>query len=280
MAAADPPTAPKPWHARPARHRRPPTTHPSAAGQGHLRHDAQDRPDHRDQPRGRTRLRRRPPPGRARPPRDPHRARPRRARAADPQLRQEGHAVTTLPLDLADRASIDAAADRLTRECGHLDVLVNNAGTMPDFGTLSALDADTDQVRAAMEVSLLGTWALTQALLPLLTAAPVARIVNVSSLCAQQIAAGLDLGAPLRSPAHSMAKYTLNALTAVLGRALADTRILVNAVDPGNIATHPERGDDDNDRSAAESALDIVWAATLGPDGPTGGLFRHGRPVA
>ncbi|MFY4722971.1 SDR family NAD(P)-dependent oxidoreductase [Streptomyces sp. LaBMicrA B280] len=196
------------------------------------------------------------------------------------QLRQEGHAVTALPLDLADRASIDAAADRLTRAFAHLDVLVNNASTMPDFGTLSALDADMDQVRAAMEVSLLGPWALTQALLPLLTAAPAARIVNVSSLCAQQIATGLDLGAPLRSPAYSMAKYTLNALTAVLGRALADTPILVNAVDPGDIATHPERGDDANDRSAAEGALDIAWAATLGPDGPTGDLFQHGRPAA
>ncbi|MGH8920399.1 MAG: SDR family oxidoreductase, partial [Actinomycetes bacterium] len=127
--------------------------------------------------------------------------------------------------------------------------------------------------------SALGPWALTQALLPLLTSAPAARIVNVSSLSAQQIATGLDLGAPLRSPAYSMAKYMLNALTGVLARALADTSILVNAVDPGNTATHPERGHDETDRSAAESARDIVRAATLGPDGPTGQLFSHGRPL-
>jgi hypothetical protein len=48
----------------------------------------------------------------------------------------------------------------------------------------------------------------------------------------------------------------------------------------GNTATHPERGDDENDRPAADSARDIVRAATLGPDGPTGCLFRDGRPVA
>jgi NAD(P)-dependent dehydrogenase (short-subunit alcohol dehydrogenase family) len=36
-----------------------------------------------------------------------------------------------------------------------------------------------------------------------------------------------------------MAKYLLNALTTVLARALAGTPILVNAVDPGNTATHP-----------------------------------------
>ncbi|WP_406138520.1 SDR family NAD(P)-dependent oxidoreductase [Streptomyces sp. NBC_01089] len=203
--------------------------------------------------------------------------------AAEPlaaQLRQEGHAATALRLDLSDPAGVDELAGRLAETSGHLDVLVNNAGAMPDFRVLDALDADMDTLRMAMEVSVIGPWALTQALLPLLKAAPAARIVNVSSLSAQQIATGLDLGAPLRSPAYSMAKYMLNALTTVLARALADTPILVNAVDPGNTATHPERGDDANDRPAAESARDIVKAAMLGADGPTGQLFRNGQSTA
>jgi NAD(P)-dependent dehydrogenase (short-subunit alcohol dehydrogenase family) len=120
-----------------------------------------------------------------------------------------------LRLDLSDPASMHAAADHLKQTFGHLDVLINNASAMPDFQTLSALDADM-----------------------------------------------------------------LNALTTVLARALAGTAILVNAVDPGNTATHPERGDDENDRSAADSARDIVSAATLDADGPTGRLFSNGQPVA
>ncbi|MDX3372523.1 SDR family NAD(P)-dependent oxidoreductase [Streptomyces sp. ME02-6987-2C] len=204
----------------------------------------------------------------------------RRLAAVEPlaaQLRGEGHKATALRLDLSDQAGMREVADRLAQDFGRLDALINNASTMPDFRILSALDADMDDVRAAMEVSVLGPWALTQALLPLLTTAPAARIVNVSSLSAQQIATGLELGAPLRSPAYSMAKYMLNALTTVLARALADTSILVNAVDPGNTATHPERGDDENDRPAAESARDIVRAATLGDGNPTGQLFTDGR---
>ncbi|WP_369214753.1 SDR family NAD(P)-dependent oxidoreductase [Streptomyces flavofungini] len=204
----------------------------------------------------------------------------RRLAAVEPlaaRLREEGHEATALRLDLSDQGSMREVADRLARDFGRLDALINNASAMPDFRVLSALDADMDDVRAAMEVSVLGPWTLTQALVPLLTAAPAARIVNVSSLSAQQIATGLDLGAPLRSPAYSMAKYMLNALTGVLARALADTRVLVNAVDPGNTATHPERGDDGTDRPAAESARDIVRAATLGTDGPTGQLFSDGR---
>jgi NAD(P)-dependent dehydrogenase (short-subunit alcohol dehydrogenase family) len=195
-------------------------------------------------------------------------------------LRRDGLAATALRLDLSDPAGMHEAADHLKQAFGHLDVLINNASAMPDFEILSALDADMGAVRTHLDVSLIGPWALTEAMLPLLTAAPAARIVNVSSLAAQQIATGLDLGAPLRSPAYSMAKYMLNTLTTVLARALAETPILVNAVDPGSTATHPERGDDENDRPAADSALDIVQAATLGADGPTGRFFSNGRPVA
>lgn len=202
-----------------------------------------------------------------------------RAEQLAEQLCTDGHAASALRIDLTDPASFDAAAAYVTTTFGHLDVLINNATQGPDFTILSALDADLDAVRAAVDVDLIGTWGLILAMVSLLKAAPAARIVNVSSRSAQQIATGLDLGAPLRAPAYSMAKYMLNVLTTTMARALFDTPILVNAVDPGDTATHPERGDDDDSRSAAESARGIVWAATLGLDGPTGGLFYDQQPM-
>lgn len=202
-----------------------------------------------------------------------------RAEPLAEQLRQDGYAATALRLDLTDQASMSEATDYLTQTFGQLDALINNASDMPDFRTLSALDADLDAVRSAMEVDVLGPWALVQSMTPLLIHAPAARIVNVSSVSALQLATGLDLGASLRAPAYSMAKHMLNALTTALARAFTATAILVNAVDPGETATHPEREDDDTDRPAAESARGVVWAATLGADGPTGGLFRDGQPL-
>ncbi|MDF3288805.1 SDR family NAD(P)-dependent oxidoreductase [Streptomyces silvisoli] len=202
-----------------------------------------------------------------------------RAESLAAQLRQEKHQATALRLDLTDAASMDEAADYLARTFGHLDALVNNASDAVDFTVLSALDADPDAVRSALEVDVVGPWRLVQSLLPLLKAAPAARIVNVSSISAQQIATGLDLGASLRAPAHSFAKHTLNVLTTVLARALKDTPILVNAVDPGETATHPERGDEDDARPASESARGVVWAATLDEDGPTGQLLHDRRPL-
>lgn len=196
------------------------------------------------------------------------------------QLRRDGYVASALRLDLTDQITVKEAAITVINTFGHLDVLVNNAADMPDFQTLSALDVDLEAVRSAMEIDVIGPWGLVCALLPALKAAPAARVVNVSSLSALQVAPGLDLGASMRAPAYSMAKYMLNALTAVLGRALDDTAILVNAVDPGETATHPERGDDENDRAADESAHDIVWAATLPAGGPTGKVFRDRKLVA
>jgi NAD(P)-dependent dehydrogenase (short-subunit alcohol dehydrogenase family) len=114
-------------------------------------------------------------------------------------------------------------------------------------------------------------------LLPLLRQSPAARIVNVTSAAAWQI--GNREPGPLFVPAFSLAKYTLNALTVTLATALADTPILINAVDPGSVASHPERGDDDEDRSPADAAKGVVWAATLGADGPSGGFFLDGVPL-
>lgn len=192
---------------------------------------------------------------------------------------QLGHAATALRLDLTEPATFDDVATFIEQTFGHLDVLINNATAGPDFITLSALDIDTDALRTALEVDVVGPWGLTLALLPLLEAAPAARIVNVSSGAAQQIAAGLDLGAPMRSPAYSTGKYMLNVLTAILAHALEATPILVNAVDPGPTATHPERGDEDDDRPVTESAGEIVWAATLDGNGPSGCLFHHRQRV-
>ena len=192
-------------------------------------------------------------------------------------LRRDGLRASALPLDLADRASLRGLAAELSETVDHLDALINNASAMPDFETTSALEVDLDALRALFEVNVFGCWGLTQALLPLLKRASAARVVNVTSAAAWRIRSRGP--GPLFSPAYSLAKNTLNALTVALAAALADTSILVNAVDPGSVASHPERGDDADDRAPADAAKGVVWAATLGADGPTGGFFRDGEPL-
>jgi NAD(P)-dependent dehydrogenase (short-subunit alcohol dehydrogenase family) len=199
-----------------------------------------------------------------------------RTRALAEKLVAEGLSADAVRLDVTDPADAVACAEHVRTTAGRLDALVNNAAAMPDFTTTSVLDVDLAEARTAYAVDVLGAWAVVQACLPLLRAAPAARIVNVSSVAVTQVS-GSARG--VRSPGYSLAKYALNALTASLAAELRDTGILVNAVDPGSVATHPERGDDADDRSPAEAALGVVWAATLPAGGPTGGFFLDGRPT-
>ena len=195
------------------------------------------------------------------------------------QLRAKGHSASAVALDLTEPASITACAETIEQHCDQLDVLINNSSSVPDFDTRSVLAMGVEQARAAWATNVLGPWQLTQALLPRLRSAPAARIVNISSPDALQVAAGAALTHGMIAPAFSIAKYTLNALTESFAAALRDTPILVNAVDPGTTATHPEFGAQDDVRSAAASARGVVWAALLPAGGPTGGFFRDEQPV-
>lgn len=94
-----------------------------------------------------------------------------RIRATTPEAR-----LDLVPLDLASLASVREAADRIASLIGSLDLLVNNAGVMamPERRT-------ADGFEMQLGVNHLGHWALTAHLMPLLLAAPAARVVSVTS---------------------------------------------------------------------------------------------------
>jgi NAD(P)-dependent dehydrogenase (short-subunit alcohol dehydrogenase family) len=140
-----------------------------------------------------------------------------------------GADARALALDVTDQASIADAAERIQKEFGRLDVLVNNAGISHTGGPGRPLEeiaqsgrmsvVSLHEVRAVFETNVFGVIAVTQAMLPLLREAPAARIVNVASS-----SGSLTLNSDPKNPHRAMfgiyssSKTALNAITVAFAR--------------------------------------------------------------
>src|SRR5215204_303301 len=171
-------------------------------------------------------------------------------------------------LDVADPESVERLGERVRREPGRVDALVNNAGVMGDVST-NVATAPLDDAHNTMETNLFGAWRLTRVLLLLLRQSPSPRIVNVSSGAGQLS----DMNGGY--PGYRVSKAALNALTRVLSN--EEPGILVNSMCPGWVRT--DMGGPGASRSVEEGADTAVWLVTLPDDGPSGGFFRNREPI-
>jgi len=145
--------------------------------------------------------------------------------------------VEPLALDLADLASVRAAAGRLLTRGLPLHALVNNAG-------VAGVHAVThDGFELTFGVNHLGHFLLTRLLEPALRAGAPARVVNVASQAHQRVT-GIDFGtlrAPARSrtgfPEYAVSKLCNVLFTRELARRWADRGVTAYALHPGVVAT-------------------------------------------
>jgi NAD(P)-dependent dehydrogenase (short-subunit alcohol dehydrogenase family) len=206
-------------------------------------------------------------------------------RQAQAELRADGVQVSTIELDVTDRRmllppsdlNVSFIADWVQRQFGRLDVLINNAGIVPDdkpYG--DPADSILDMPETALELGLQthfhGPLLLCRALLPLMQANGYGRIVNVSTHMARltDMATGW--------PAYRISKLALNALTRILAAELEGQNILVNAATPGWVKTR--LGGEQAPLTPAQGADGIVWLATLPEGGPRGGFFEGRQQTA
>ncbi|GAA0988397.1 SDR family NAD(P)-dependent oxidoreductase [Nocardiopsis tropica] len=190
-----------------------------------------------------------------------------------------GDGATALQLDVTDARSVTAAAERIEKEAGRLDLLVNNAAisstrtglTMAQLrATARPSTVSLDEVRAVWEVNVFGPLAVFQAVLPLLRASSDARVVNVTSAMGSLTTMG-DPAFPFHrafEPVYSASKTALNAVTLAMMVELEETDVKVNLVSPGfaNTALVEFEGTE----TVGDAAREVVRVARLGPDGPSG----------
>jgi NAD(P)-dependent dehydrogenase (short-subunit alcohol dehydrogenase family) len=161
-----------------------------------------------------------------------------------------GLGAIALQLDVRDRVSIATAAERIRKEFGRLDLLVNNAAiSNTRKGSLSLQEyrkitlpsnASLDEIRAVWETNVCGVLAVYQAMLPLLRESLAARIGNVSSGVGS-LTTNADPSHPYHasySPVYPASKAALNAITLAMMIELESTGIKINLVSPGFTKTN------------------------------------------
>jgi len=164
----------------------------------------------------------------------------------------ETTSVASIPGDIADPAH-RAQVVEAVQELGRLDLLVNNASTL-GASPLPALDTiDLDVFRRVYEVNVVAPLALTQQLLPAVSAAH-GTIVNVTSDAAVEAYEGWG--------GYGSSKAALEQLSAVLAAEHPDVRVLV--VDPGDMRTEMHQdafpGEDISDRPSADAVAPALLA--------------------
>lgn len=180
--------------------------------------------------------------------------------------------VIPAQLDVTDHNSVDKVFRMIRSNYGRLDILVNNAGILIDETDLPS-KIDPDVVLKTFETNVLGPLRMCEAAIPLMKQNHYGRIVNVSSGAGQLE----SLTESLYSPAYSLSKANLNALTIMLAREMRGTNVLVNSMSPGWVRT--DMGGPNAPRSVKQGADTAVWLATLPDGGPTGGFFQDRKKI-
>jgi NAD(P)-dependent dehydrogenase (short-subunit alcohol dehydrogenase family) len=198
------------------------------------------------------------------------------ARSTEQEVRALGRAAEVRRLDLARLPEAADGVDELVAALGRVDVFVNNAGTSR---SAHFLELGWDDWRHTLSVDLDGPFLCAQrAARAMVAQGRGGRIINVTSVHEHVPLPG--------SSAYSSAKHGLGGLTKQMALELAEHRILVNAVAPGEIAT-PMTGNEDVDPagierpgiplrrpgSAHEIASLVAWLASPGAAYTTGSSF-------
>ena len=143
-------------------------------------------------------------------------------------LRSAGQALAGLgkvaieQVDVSDPDSVARATQSTASRFGKVDILVNNAGIGGPIAP--TWEYDLDAFRQVFDVNVVGVFLCCKAVVPLMRKQNYGRIVNIASIAGKN-------GTP-NFAAYGASKAAVIALTKALGRELADTEILVNAVCP------------------------------------------------
>ena len=134
--------------------------------------------------------------------------------------------ILRLPLDVLDRAQIDAGVTLARERFGEIDVLVNNAG----YGYFATQEeGEIEEVRRMFETNVFGLISMMQAVLPHMRRRSSGTIVNLSSISGR-------IATP-RGGFYQSSKWAVEALSESLYLEVSGFGIRVLVIEPGSYET-------------------------------------------
>jgi 3-oxoacyl-[acyl-carrier protein] reductase len=141
-------------------------------------------------------------------------------------IRTVGGESFVVEIDVANRDSITAGFERVAKDFGRIDILINNAGITKDGLAMRMKQADWD---AVLSTNLSGAFVAIQQVLPGMMRERWGRIINMSSVIGEMGNAG--------QANYAASKAGLIGLTKALAREVGSRNITINAVAPGFVET-------------------------------------------
>lgn len=143
------------------------------------------------------------------------------------ELLRLGVEVFSLPTDVSQAEQVNAFVDGALARFGRLDVLVNNAGVA--HPQLSLRELSLEEWDRVLAVNLRGAYLVARAVIPHMVERKGGSIINVSSWLGRDALTGWG--------AYGVSKWGLEGLTRYLALELKPSRVRVNSVSPGYVAT-------------------------------------------
>ncbi len=143
------------------------------------------------------------------------------------ELEQPGGSILALPADVSQPDRVAAFVAETLGQFGRVDVLVNNAGVAHPQGPL--LELSVEEWDRVLAINLRGAYVVARAVVPHMVRRKGGSVINVSSWLGRDALAGYG--------AYGVSKWGLEGLTRYLAQELKGSRVRVNSVSPGYVAT-------------------------------------------
>lgn len=137
-----------------------------------------------------------------------------------------GVRTLALGLDVSKAEEVSSAFEKIIKEFGRLDVVINNAGITKDALILRMKEEDWD---AVININLKGVFLCSKEAVKLMVKQRYGRIINIASVVA-------FMGNPGQAN-YSASKAGIVGLTKTIAKEYASRGVTANAVAPGFIAT-------------------------------------------